>query len=96
PIRSLAEWILDSRFIRPVQERIDAILSWVDAYQTDGVVSFTQLQCRQGNGALYNIKNSLMEKGIVFMDLEADICDPKAFSPSKTRTAIENYFQMMS
>jgi benzoyl-CoA reductase/2-hydroxyglutaryl-CoA dehydratase subunit BcrC/BadD/HgdB len=96
PLRSLAEWILDSRFIRPVQERIDAILSWVEAYQADGVVSFTHLPCRQGNGALYEIKNSLMEKGVIFMDLEADICDPKVFSPSKMRTAIENYIQMMS
>ena len=96
PLRSIAEWVLDSRFIRPVQERIEAILNWVEAYQADGVVSFTHLPCRQGNGALYRIKSSLMERGIVFMDLEADICDPKSFLADRMRTSIENYFQMMS
>ena len=96
PLRSIAEWVLDSRFIRPVSERIEAILNWVEDYQADGVVSFTHLPCRQGNGALYRIKNSLTEKGIVFMDLEADICDPKSFSPDRMRTSMENYFQMMS
>jgi len=96
PLRSIAEWILDSRFIRPVGERIEAILKWVKDYQIDGVVSFTHLPCRQGNGALYLIKQALNEKDIVFMDLEADICDASSFSPKKMRTAIENYIQMMS
>jgi benzoyl-CoA reductase/2-hydroxyglutaryl-CoA dehydratase subunit BcrC/BadD/HgdB len=96
PLRSIAEWILDSRFIRPVEERIQAILKWVEDFQIDGAVSFTHLPCRHGNGALYWIKQRLNEKGIVFMDLEADICDASTFSPNKTRTAIENYIQMMS
>jgi hypothetical protein len=48
-----------------------------------------------GNGALYLIKQILNEKGIVLMDLEADICDATTFSPDKMRTAIENYVQMM-
>ena len=96
PLRSIAEWILDSRFIRPVDERIEAILKWVKDYRIDGVVSFTHLPCRQGNGALYLIKQALNEKDIVFMDLEADICDASSFSPKKMRTAIENYIQMMS
>ena len=96
PLRSIAEWILDSRFIRPVEERIEAILKWVEDYKIDGAVSFTHLPCRQGNGALYWIKQRLNEKGIVFMDLEADICDASTFSPDKMRTAIENYMQMMS
>jgi benzoyl-CoA reductase/2-hydroxyglutaryl-CoA dehydratase subunit BcrC/BadD/HgdB len=95
PLRSIAEWILDSRFIRPVQERIDAILKWVNDYKIDAVVSFTHLPCRMGNGALYLIKQTLNEKGIVLMDLEADICDATTFSPNKMRTAIENYIQMM-
>jgi len=96
PLRSIAEWILDSRFIRPVEERIEAILKWVKEYQIDGVVSFTHLSCRQGNGALYWIKQTLNEKGIVFMDLEADTCDATTFSPKRTQAAIENYIQMMS
>ncbi|MFH1490453.1 MAG: 2-hydroxyacyl-CoA dehydratase family protein [Pseudomonadota bacterium] len=95
PLRSIAEWILNSRFIRPVEERIEAILQWVKDYRIDGVVSFTHLPCRQGNGALYWIKHRLNERGIVFMDLEADICDASTFSPDKARTAIENYIQMM-
>nr|NIR15580.1 2-hydroxyacyl-CoA dehydratase [Desulfobacterales bacterium]NIW09341.1 hypothetical protein [Gammaproteobacteria bacterium] len=95
PLRSMAEWMLDSRFIRPVQERIDAILQWVDEYKIDGVVSFTHLPCRMGNGALSLIKQTLNEKGIVLMDLEADICDAATFSPNKMRTAVENYVQMM-
>ena len=95
PLRSMAEWMLDSRFIRPVQERIDAILKWVNDYEIDGVVSFTHLPCRQGNGALSLMKQTLNEKGIVLMDLEADICDAATFSPNKMRTAIENYVQMM-
>jgi benzoyl-CoA reductase/2-hydroxyglutaryl-CoA dehydratase subunit BcrC/BadD/HgdB len=95
PLRSMAEWMLDSRFIRPVQERIDAILQWVNDYKIDGVVSFTHLPCRQGNGALSLIKQTLNEKGIVLMDLEADVCDATTFSPNKMRTAIENYVQMM-
>lgn len=96
PLRSIAEWILDSRFIRPVQERIDDILNWVEKYRINGVVSFTHLPCRQGNGALYLIKRSLNERNIVFMDLEADMGDSTTFSANKMRTAIENYMQMMS
>jgi benzoyl-CoA reductase/2-hydroxyglutaryl-CoA dehydratase subunit BcrC/BadD/HgdB len=95
PLRSIAEWILDSRFIRPVQERIDHILKWVDDYQVDGVVSFTHLPCRQGNGALSLIKQKLNEKGIVLMNLESDVCDQTAFSPTKMRSAIENYVQIL-
>ncbi|MFH1349331.1 MAG: 2-hydroxyacyl-CoA dehydratase family protein [Pseudomonadota bacterium] len=96
PLRSMAEWILDSRFIRPVEERIEAVFKWVEDYQIDGVVSYTHLPCRQGNGALYLIKERLNEKGIVFMDLEADICDETTYSPDKMRTAIENYIEMMN
>ena len=95
PLRSIAEWILDSRFIRPVQERIDHILKWVDDYQVDGVVSFTHLPCRQGNGALSLIKQALHEKGVVLMNLEGDICDQSMFSPTRMRTAIENYVQIL-
>jgi benzoyl-CoA reductase/2-hydroxyglutaryl-CoA dehydratase subunit BcrC/BadD/HgdB len=91
----MAEWILDSRFIRPVEERIEAVLGWVKEFQVDAVVSFTHLPCRMGNGALYLIKQRLNEKGIVFMDLEADICDATTFSPGKMRTAIENYVEML-
>ncbi|MGD9041408.1 MAG: 2-hydroxyacyl-CoA dehydratase family protein, partial [Desulfobacteraceae bacterium] len=68
---------------------------WVNDYEIDGVVHFTHLPCRMGNGALYLIKQILNEKGIVLMDLEADICDATTFSPDKMRTAIENYVQMM-
>lgn len=96
PLRSIAEWILHSRFIRPVEERVEAILKWVEDFQIDAVVSFTHLPCRQANGALYWIKKRLNEKGVVFMDLEADICDASTFSPNRIRAAIENYFQMMS
>jgi benzoyl-CoA reductase/2-hydroxyglutaryl-CoA dehydratase subunit BcrC/BadD/HgdB len=96
PLRSIAEWILDSRFIRPVEERIEAICKWVEEFQIDAVVSFTHLPCRQGNGALYLIKQKLNAKGTVFMDLEADICDATTFPSNKMRTAIENYIQMMS
>ena len=95
PLRSIAELILDSRFIRPVQERIDHILKWVDDYQVDGVVSFTHLPCRQGNGALSLIKQALHEKGVVLMNLEGDICDQSMFSPTRMRTAIENYVQIL-
>jgi benzoyl-CoA reductase/2-hydroxyglutaryl-CoA dehydratase subunit BcrC/BadD/HgdB len=96
PLRSIAEWVLDSRFIRPVEERIEAILGWVEEFQIDGVVSFTHLPCRQGNGALYWIKKRLNQEGVVLMDLEADISDAATFSPTRMRTAIENYLQMMS
>lgn len=96
PLRSIAEWVLKSNFIRPVEERIGAILQWVEDFQIDGVVSFTHLPCRQGNGALYWIKKRVEETGVVFMDLEADISDVTTFSPDKIRNAIENYFQMMS
>jgi benzoyl-CoA reductase/2-hydroxyglutaryl-CoA dehydratase subunit BcrC/BadD/HgdB len=96
PLRSMAEWILDSRFIRDVEERIEAIFKWIEAYQVDGVVSYTHLPCRQANGALYLIKQRLNEKGIVFMDLEADLCDATTYSPDKMRTAVENYIQMMN
>ena len=96
PLRSIAEWILDSRFIRPVEERIEAILKWVEDFQVDGVVSFTHLPCRQGNGSLYLIKQRLNEKGVIFMDLEADLCDINSFSANKIRMAIENYIQIMS
>ena len=96
PLRSIAEWILDSRFIRPVEESVKAILDWIEDFQIDGVVSLTHLPCRQGNGALYWIKEHLTEKGTVFMDLQADICDPSTFSPNNTRMAIENYIEMMT
>ena len=95
PLRSIAEWILDSRFIRPVEERINNILKWVDDYQVDGVVSFTHLPCRQGNGALSLIKQALNEKGVVLMNLEGDICDPTMFSPTRMRREIENYVQIL-
>lgn len=96
PLRSIAEWILDSRFIRPVEESVKAILDWIEDFQIDGVVSFTHLPCRQGNGALYWIKEHLTEKGIVFMDLQADICDPSTFSQNNTRMATENYIEIMT
>jgi len=95
PLRSIAEWILDSRFIRPVEERIEAILKWVEEYKIDGVISFTHLPCRQGNGALYLIKKKLMEKGVVLMDLEADLCDPSTLSPERFRSIILDYVSMM-
>lgn len=95
PLRSIAEWILDSRFIRPVRERIDHILKWVDDYQVDAVVSFTHLPCRQGNGALSLIKQALNEKGIVLMNLEGDLCDSTMFSPTRMRREIENYVQIL-
>jgi len=95
PLRSIAEWILDSRFIRPVQERIDHILKWVDDYQVDAVVSFTHLPCRQGNGALSLIKQALNEKNIVLMNFEGDLLDPTMFSPTRMRREIENYIQIL-
>ncbi len=96
PLRSITEWILDSRFIRPVEERIQTILKWVEEFHIDGVVSFTHFPCRQGNGALSLIRERLNERGVVFMDLEGDLCDPKTFSPERVRMAIENYMEMMS
>jgi len=45
PLRSIAEWILDSRFIRPVEESVKAILDWIEDFQIDGGVSFTHLPC---------------------------------------------------
>ena len=96
PLRSISEWMLNSRFRRSVRELIDAILKRVAEFQIDAVVSFSHLPCRTANTALYLIKERLNAKGIVFMDLEADLCDVTTFSPDKTRTAIENYIQMMS
>jgi benzoyl-CoA reductase/2-hydroxyglutaryl-CoA dehydratase subunit BcrC/BadD/HgdB len=95
PLRSIAEWILDSGFIRPVEERINNILKWVNDYQVDAVVSFTHLPCRQGNGALSLIKQALNKKGIVLMNLEGDLCDPTMFSPTRMRREIENYLQIL-
>jgi benzoyl-CoA reductase/2-hydroxyglutaryl-CoA dehydratase subunit BcrC/BadD/HgdB len=88
PVGSMARRILDNPFLGPIQGRIDFMKRKIIEYGIDGIIHFCHMPCRQGNGALWLLKEAAEEMGVRFINIEADILDPANFSPERVKTQI--------
>ena len=95
PYRSLARKILSHPGVGPIENRVDAILEMIDDYCIDGVVHFSHWGCRQSAGGTYQLKKSLKDAGVPFLDLQGDCIDPGGFSSGQIRTRLESFLELL-
>ncbi len=95
PFRSLARKILSHPGLGPIDNRVEAIEEMIEDYQIDGVVHFSHWGCRQSAGGTYQLKDSLKDMGVPFLDLQGDCVDPGGFSTGQIRTRMESFLEML-
>lgn len=93
PYRSLAYRLLSSPAVGNIEHWIDATLNFVDLYNIDGVISFTHWGCRQLNTTNQKLKDSLQERGVLFLEIGGDCIDSRDYSFAQLKTRIEAFIE---
>lgn len=95
PIASIAHRMLSNTFMGPVVKRAQNAVELAKHYRVDAAIHFGHLPCRQANGALQVIKDSLEAEGIRFINLEADLSDPANFHEDRLRDQLLTHWDVL-
>jgi benzoyl-CoA reductase/2-hydroxyglutaryl-CoA dehydratase subunit BcrC/BadD/HgdB len=95
PWESLAHKLLDQAWVGSVDNRIANIKRTIEKYNVDGVIHFSHWGCKQSNGAVRIIRDTVNEYGIPFLDLDGDLVDSRNYSEAQYRTRLEGFMEIM-
>jgi benzoyl-CoA reductase/2-hydroxyglutaryl-CoA dehydratase subunit BcrC/BadD/HgdB len=95
PWESLADKLLCHSWNGPIANRLQKIKRAVEEYRIDGVVHFSHWGCRQSNGAVRIIRDTVQEQGIAFLDLDGDIIDSRNYAEGQYRTRLEGFMEVL-
>ena len=95
PWRSLARKMLSQAWIGRGEHRIQNIRRAIEEYHIDGVVHYSHWGCRQSNGAVRLIRDTVQEYGIPFLEIDGDLIDPRNYAEGQIRTRVEGFMEVM-
>ncbi len=95
PWESIARKLLGQIWSGSIENRLKNIGRIIESHGIDGVVHFSHWGCRQSNGAVRMIRDTVAGYGIPFLELDGDCVDPRNYSEGQYRTRIEAFFEIM-
>jgi len=95
PWVSLAEKLLSNYWVGGIEKRLGYIRRTIEEYHIDGVIHFSHWGCRQSNGGVRLIKDTVQEYGIPFLNLDGDCIDARNFSEAQYITRLEGFMEIL-
>ena len=95
PWESLAQRLMSNYWVGAAKRRLERIVKMVEEYRVDGVVHFAHWGCRQSNGAVRLIKDTVQGMGIPFLNIDGDCLEERNVSDGQLRTRIDGFMELM-
>ena len=96
PLQSMAEEYTEQFVNRGFDYRIKLKLDFINRYQCDGFVLFSNRSCKPNSFGLYDKRKIIEEKtGLPGVVLEADMSDLRFFSEGQVQTRLEAFFERL-
>jgi len=95
PWESLARKLMGNYWVGGIEKRLDNIRQIMESHHIDGVLHFSHWGCRQSNGGVRLIKDTVMEYGIPFLNLDGDCIDGRSYSEAQYLTRLEGFMELL-
>ena len=95
PWESLARRLLSNYWFGSTERRLQTIKKMIDDYRVDGVIHFAHWGCRQSNGAVRLIKDTVQRCGIPFLNIDGDCIEERNVSDGQLRTRIDGFMELV-
>lgn len=95
PWESLAKKLINNYWVGGIDKRLRNIRKLIEEFQIDGVIHFSHWGCRQSNGGVRLIKDTVMEYGIPFLNLDGDCIDERNYSKGQYLTRLEGFMEII-
>jgi len=95
PWESLARKLMGNYWVGGIEKRLDNIRQIIESHHIDGVIHFSHWGCRQSNGGVRLIKDTVMEYGIPFLNLDGDCIDGRSYSEAQYLTRLEGFMELL-
>ena len=96
PHESLAEKMLANPNLGPVQNRLRVVRKLAMEGAVEGVVHFSHSGCRQGNGGVRPVLDTVRALGLPFLELHGDCIDRNQQGQGQIRTRLEGFVELMA
>ena len=96
PHESLAEKMLANPNLGPIQGRLRMIRELVRDGGVEGVLHYSHSGCRQGNGGVRPVQDTVEDMGLPFVELHGDCIDRTQFGWGQMRTRLEGFIELMA
>ena len=92
PYRMVAKFVLSNPFVSHVGVRKSLLPKALKRYNLDGILVVLAYSCRIGSSDGGMVKDAIVkETGLPCLVLEADIWDPRYYTPAQLQTRIESF-----
>jgi benzoyl-CoA reductase/2-hydroxyglutaryl-CoA dehydratase subunit BcrC/BadD/HgdB len=95
PWESLARKLMSNFWAGGTERRLANIRRMIQSYGIDGVIHFAHWGCRQSNGAVRLMKDTVGEYGIPFLNLDGDCIDGRNYSEGQLMTRLEGFMEVL-
>lgn len=95
PWESLALKLMSNYWVGGIEKRLENIRRTIESHSIDGVIHFSHWGCRQSNGGVRLIKDTVMEYGIPFLNLDGDCVDERSYSEAQYLTRLEGFMELL-
>jgi len=95
PWESLALKTMSNFWVGGIEKRLDNIRRTIESHHIDGVIHFSHWGCRQSNGGVRLIKDTVSEYGIPFLNLDGDCVDERSYSEAQYLTRLEGFMELL-
>jgi benzoyl-CoA reductase/2-hydroxyglutaryl-CoA dehydratase subunit BcrC/BadD/HgdB len=95
PWESLAKRLLSNYWVGPTERRLYMIKKMIEDYSVDGVIHFAHWGCRQSNGAVRLIKDTVQKCGIPFLNIDGDCIEERNSSEGQLKTRIDGFMELL-
>ncbi|MEF8888609.1 MAG: acyl-CoA dehydratase activase [Desulfohalobiaceae bacterium] len=96
PHESLAEKMLANPNLGAVENRLRMVRELVEEADVEGVVHYSHSGCRQGNGGVRPVMDTVRDMGLPFVELHGDCIDRSQFGWGQMRTRLEGFVELMA
>jgi predicted CoA-substrate-specific enzyme activase len=96
PHESLAEKMLANPNLGPVENRLAMVRELAGKADVEGVVHYSHGGCRQGNGGVRPVTDTVRDLGLPFIELHGDCIDRTQFGWGQMRTRLEGFLELMA
>ena len=96
PHESLAAKMLANPNLGPVEGRLEMVRKLAREAEVEGVVHYSHSGCRQGNGGVRPVMDTVRDMGLPFVELHGDCIDRTQFGWGQMRTRLEGFLELMA
>lgn len=95
PFASLADKLLSNPWYSPLERRVQIARTMAREYGVQGAIHFSHWGCRQTTAGAVLLGEALKERGVKYLLLPGDGCDPDNFSPGQTLTRLGAFVESL-